>query len=90
MGPEGSWNTDMVIESRVFLRDFGLDAIRAYCRTGEPLDKAGAYAVQGTGSFMVGRVEGSWTNIVGLPMTELVKALLKAGVIEPCAKDLKE
>ncbi len=74
-------------ESSVFISGFGLDVLRAYCRTKEPFDKAGAYAVQGTGGFMVRQIKGSWTNVVGLPMTELVEVLLKAGVIKPCVKD---
>jgi len=79
-----------VVESRVYLTDFGQGLIRKYCATGEPLDKAGAYAVQGIGSFMVSSIEGSWTNVVGLPMTELVETLLETGAIEPCAGNWKK
>lgn len=49
--------------------------IEAYIRTGEPLDKAGGYAAQGIGSYMVERIEGSYTNVVGLPVAELVRCL---------------
>lgn len=49
--------------------------IAAYIATGEPLDKAGAYAAQGIGSYMVERVEGSFANVVGLPIAEVVSRL---------------
>jgi septum formation protein len=52
-----------------------------YVATGEPLDKAGAYAVQGTGAFMVTRVDGSYTNVVGLPMERIREALERAGLL---------
>lgn len=58
----------------VTFRTYGEDEIRAYVDTGEPLDKAGAYAIQGRGAALVSDVRGSWTNVVGLPM-ELVRSL---------------
>ena len=61
--------------------------IENYCATGEPLDKAGAYAVQGIGGFMVREIKGSYTNVVGLPMTELAEDLLNIGAIRACAVD---
>lgn len=54
--------------------------IQEYLATGEPSDKAGAYAVQGMGAALVERVEGSYTNVVGLPVDEVVVALRAAGV----------
>ena len=41
--------------------------------TGEPMDKAGAYAIQGIGSYMVKSINGSWTNVVGLPLSEFIE-----------------
>ncbi|MBU1693453.1 MAG: septum formation protein Maf [Verrucomicrobia bacterium] len=49
--------------------------ISGYIATGEPMDKAGAYAIQGIGSFMVRAIRGSYTNVVGLPVAELVDIL---------------
>jgi septum formation protein len=67
--------TDVVektVETRVFLRSATDDEVRRYAATGEGLDKAGAYAAQGIGSFLIERVEGSYTNVVGLPLCEVI------------------
>ena len=69
------------VESRVWLRDAASDEIERYARTGEGLDKAGAYAVQGGGAFLVRRIEGSYSNVVGLPACEVVEDLLKSGLL---------
>ena len=50
--------------------------IEAYVASGDPLDKAGAYAIQGGAAHMVRRIEGSYTNVVGLPLCELHEALI--------------
>jgi septum formation protein len=64
--------------SKVWMRCVSDEAIVNYVATGEPLDKAGAYAIQGMGRKMVARYEGSYTNIVGLPIDELKTILDKA------------
>ena len=53
-----------------------------YIRSGEPFDKAGAYAIQGLGTFLVQRINGSYTNVVGLPVCEVLEFLIKKGVVE--------
>ena len=57
------------------------EMLAAYVATGEPADKAGAYAIQGKGGFLVERVSGSYTNVVGLPLAKLTRALLELGAI---------
>lgn len=71
------------VRTLVQFRDVGRDEILAYARTGEPLDKAGAYGVQGMGAFLVRSIQGSYTNVVGLPLCETLEWLLKEGVIAP-------
>jgi septum formation protein len=55
--------------------------IESYIRTGEPFGKAGAYAIQGIGAFMVKEIAGSYTNVVGLPVCAVVEALFSAGAL---------
>jgi septum formation protein len=61
--------------SRVKFKDLSAAEIHWYISTGEPFDKAGAYAIQGRAAFMVKEVHGSYTNVVGLPLCEVVEAL---------------
>jgi septum formation protein len=65
------------VTTRVRMRAYGDDEIRAYVETGEPLDKAGAYAVQGIGSRLVGEVEGCLTNVIGLPLSTTRRLLAR-------------
>ncbi|HWR98135.1 MAG TPA: nucleoside triphosphate pyrophosphatase [Candidatus Methanoperedens sp.] len=69
-----------VVRSRVTMRPFDAAAIRRYVASGEPLDKGGAYAVQGRGRRLVTRVEGSLTNVVGLPLEKVVSMLAACGL----------
>jgi septum formation protein len=64
------------VTTRVRMGDYDETAIEAYVATGEPLDKAGAYAVQGLGGQLVAGVVGCFTNVVGLPLTT-TRALLE-------------
>lgn len=73
---------DFAVSSGVAMRSAGEDEIRAYVASGEPLDKAGAYALQGGGRRFVASVEGSETNVIGLPVEETL-ALLREFGIEP-------
>ncbi len=70
-----------VVASRVLMRHLTAATIEWYIATGEPLDKAGAYAVQGLGGALVERVEGSYTNVVGLPLTETLALLRRFGIV---------
>lgn len=70
-----------VVRSEVFFRTIEPDELSWYTGTEEPYDKAGAYAMQGMGSCFVSRVNGSSTNVIGLPLCEVVEALKKVGAI---------
>jgi len=63
------------VETRVFFKKLDEKEIKWYLSTNEPFDKAGAYAIQGKGAFMVKRIEGSYSNVVGLPLTEFLESL---------------
>jgi septum formation protein len=65
------------IETRVTFRSLSESEIDTYVASGEPMDKAGAYAIQGGAAKMVRRIEGSYSNVVGLPLCEVIEALDK-------------
>ncbi|MGE5557112.1 MAG: Maf family protein [Bacillota bacterium] len=67
--------------TRVFFRDLPEGRIRSYLETGEPMDKAGAYGIQGLGSLLVARIEGCYFNVVGLPIAVLDALLQQVGVL---------
>jgi septum formation protein len=64
-----------VVETRVRLLPLGKDEIQWYIRTGEPMGKAGAYAIQGRAARFVDRIEGSWSNVVGLPVATVAQMI---------------
>jgi len=70
---------DVVVTTRVRFARLGDAEIDWYVSTGEPLDKAGAYAIQGAGGAFVLGVEGSVSNVVGLPLAETAELLARAG-----------
>lgn len=74
---------EQTVVSHVYFRALSRDELRRYAATGEGLDKAGGYAVQGIGSFMVSRIEGSYASVVGLPACEVVVALERLGLLGP-------
>lgn len=68
------------VSTTVFFRNVLEREIDWYWQTGEQQDKAGGYAIQGKGGLFVSSIAGSYTNVVGLPMTEVVTALREAGL----------
>lgn len=66
---------EIVSESLVWFDDLSDDLIQAYVRTGEPMDKAGAYGIQGMGGSFVSRIEGCYFTIMGLPLHALTKEI---------------
>jgi septum formation protein len=70
------------VETLVCFKTLTEEEIKAYVATGDPFGKAGGYAIQGIGAFMVEGIRGSYTNVVGLPMCALIKALLAAGALK--------
>lgn len=69
--PGGDRAEHMVIATPVVFRTLSDAEISAYLATDEPFDRAGAYAIQGEGAHLIDRVEGSYTNVIGLPLPEL-------------------
>ncbi|MDD5082997.1 MAG: Maf family protein [Dehalococcoidales bacterium] len=63
------------VETRVYIKQLTIDEIDAYVASWEPLDKAGAYAIQGLGAVIVERIEGDYSNVVGLPLNALAESL---------------
>ncbi len=69
-------------KSDVFFKTLAQEEIEWYSDTHEPYDKAGAYGIQGMGAFLVEKIQGSYTNVVGLPVCELFQNLLNMGIIQ--------
>ena len=69
------------VETTVKFKDLTDDEITGYVASGEPMDKAGAYAIQGLGAFMVEEIKGSYSNVVGLPICQVVNDLEEAGAV---------
>ncbi|AKV02462.1 Septum formation protein Maf [Labilithrix luteola] len=72
---------EQTVVTRVTFRPLTAARIRAYAESGEGMDKAGAYAVQGLGAGLVARVDGSYSNVVGLPACEVLVALEELGLV---------
>jgi septum formation protein len=79
--PEGHPAHSESVITRVKMKALTEQEIRGYVATREPFGKAGSYAIQGLGSFMVESISGSYSNVVGLPLCALVKALLATGAL---------
>jgi septum formation protein len=69
------------VSTLVTIKNLSQKEITAYIATGEPFGKAGSYAIQGKGAFMVKSISGSYSNVVGLPIYSLIEALLSLGAL---------
>jgi len=74
---------DRAICTAVTFRNLNLPLINAYVASGEPMDKAGAYGIQAMGGCLVKTINGSYSNVVGLPLAETIDALLALDIIFP-------
>ncbi len=74
---------EQVVTTAVTFKMLSEQEVAGYVATGEPFDKAGGYGIQGVGAMLVRRVEGSYTNVVGLPLTEVLEALQALGGPRP-------
>jgi septum formation protein len=68
------------VETKVYFKKLGREEISAYVRSKEPLDKAGAYAIQGLGAVFIEKIDGDFFNVMGLPLYALTESLKKFGV----------
>ena len=68
------------VDTKIYLRKLTAKEIDAYVKSKEPLDKAGAYAIQGLGSVIVEKIEGDYFNVIGLPLSALAESLKEFGV----------
>ncbi len=68
------------VETKVYFKKLGREEISAYVRSKEPLDKAGAYAIQGLGAVFIDKIDGDFFNVMGLPLCALTESLKKFGV----------
>ncbi|MFT7515143.1 MAG: septum formation protein, partial [Candidatus Omnitrophota bacterium] len=81
LGPENG--CQWAVHTQVEFRDLGHGEILRYVATGDPMDKAGAYGIQGLGAHLVRGIKGSYTNVVGLPLAEIVEALSRVFGVGP-------
>lgn len=80
--PDGEKITFHAITEVDFV-DCSIEVLKAYAATGESDDKAGAYAIQGKGAFLVKEVRGSYTNVVGLPLARMIETLVQCEILTP-------
>ncbi len=69
-----------IVETQVYIKKLSSTEIESYVKTGEPLDKAGSYAIQGLGSLIVEKIIGDYYNVVGLPLKALTESLKEFGI----------
>ena len=85
--PDGAAEGELLVRTRVAFRNLAPAEIDAYVATGEPLDKAGAYGIQGGAAGFVAGVVGSYTNVVGLPVDEVRDLLARFGLLHGGARE---
>ena len=76
-----SYRESFVVETAVSFRELSESEIQSYWDSGEPQDKAGGYGIQGLGACFIIRIEGSYTNVVGLPISETMQLLRKRNIL---------
>jgi septum formation protein len=79
--PRRDFGHAQVVTTEVVFKTLSAAEIDWYIASGEPFDKAGAYAIQGMGTFLVRGVRGSYTNVVGLPVCQVLEQLIAAGAV---------
>ena len=84
----GGKERTFIVETNVSFRRLTSSECRNYWATGEPCDKAGGYGIQGVGAIFVKKIEGSYSNVVGLPLMEVARGLERFGIA--CLPDRKE
>ncbi len=82
LDPSGKIAHSEAVSTLVRFKRLRQEEIDAYISTGEPFGKAGSYAIQGVGAFMVESISGSYTNVVGLPVCAVIKALISTGALK--------
>ena len=82
LNPSGEPACSEAVSTLVRIKKITEREIRDYISTGEPYGKAGSYAIQGIGSFMVEAISGSYTNVVGLPLCAVIRSLISVGALK--------
>lgn len=78
---KNNWTHIGDVTTRVWLRSLPKNWLEWYISSGEPLDKAGAYSIQGLGTLLVERIEGSYNNVVGYPIETIMDVLIREGFL---------
>ena len=81
MDSKNNWTHIGDVTTRVWIRSLPKKWLEWYVSTGEPLDKAGAYSIQGMGTLLVERIEGSYNNVVGYPIEIIMDILVREGFL---------
>ena len=74
-----------VVSTEVWFLELTDVLVKAYVAEGESLDKAGAYGIQGKGACLIERIDGSYTNVVGLPLAEVIQDLILLKILQPAS-----